>query len=62
MKRISFLLAAALLVLSARAQAEETPAAPAAAPTVHQTLIDAKAGSIVSVKMVIAVSGSIQGQ
>ena len=57
MKRIMYVLAAALLALPAPAQAEDAPA-----PTVHQALIDAKAGSIVSVKMVISLSGSVRGQ
>lgn len=59
MKRILFTLAAALLVLPASVHAEDTAPAPA---NVHQELIAAKGQSIVSVKMVIALSGSFQGQ
>lgn len=63
MKRTLFMLAAALLVLPASAHAEDTKAdEQAVAANVHQTLIAAKAQSIVSVKMVIALSGSFRGQ
>ena len=55
MKRTLSLLAAALLVLPASAQAEE-------GASVHQTLIDAKSPSIVHVKMVISISGTQGGR
>lgn len=54
MKRICLLLAVGLLVLPTPAHAED--------PGVHQTLINAQAPTVVSVKMVLAISGTFRGQ